>query len=422
MIEQVLSLIIIFENYFLVGIFQYLCVRRTNKRGLVILTLILTVEAFVLGYIQMDQVLRMIFPMGTIFIYSLYLNSSRWLHNMLCVGLSLFNMVLTKSLIILVVTFVSQVDFNNAIQNYTMIFLMTCLSIVILSLEYFYLNYVMESKIFLSRKSMIILGIYLLLVFITMSFSFHEFMYENLPWEMCCYLTIASIIVLYLAVYLTISNSRYYEQTIEQALKLEAEEYKTKYIDLIHEKTKEYNKLEHDYKHHFNVLRSMLKDNHNKEAEIYIDDLESQKSSDLIYVNHSILNYLLNDKKTYAASLGIEMECLIVGEAVSFISDIDYSVLLGNLLDNAIEETQLVNGKLIEISIQFEDERAIFEVKNKTHLTKNAKVLKTNKKNKQEHGYGLKNIQDVVHKYGGQDNIHIKDGYFTHMCILYKVE
>lgn len=289
-------------------------------------------------------------------------------------------------------------------------------------MEYFGLVYFMKIRMTLSKKSIFILVAYLTLVFSTICYVFYEFIYHYLSWEMCCYLTIASIVILYLAGYLTNSHSKYYEKMIEQSLKLEAEEYNIKYMDLIHEKTKEYNKLQHDYKHHLNVLRNMVKDNYFQEAQTYIDDLEKQKTCDLIYVDHSILNYLLNDKKVYAKSLGIEIECLIVGKIVNFISDIDYSILLGNLLDNAIEETKLIGSKIIELSIEFHEERVIFEVKNQTHLKNSEKELKTHKKDHHKHGFGLKNIADVVHKYRGQDIIEIKDGYFTHMCIFYKVD
>lgn len=422
MLELLMNLIVIFENYFLSGIFQYLCFRKINQKSAFILTFLLTLEAFILACFHIDEVIRLFFPMLTLFIYALYVNKFSIWHNVIYVGISFINLILGKSIIIITVTFFLDVNLNNIVGNYKVIFFMTCLSILFLSIEYFALEYFIELRTTLSKKSMIVLGAYLILVFTTICYVFHEFIYNELSWEMCCYFTIASIIVLYLAVYLTISHSKYYEKMIEQSLKLEAEEYNTRYMDLIHEKTKEYNKLQHDYKHHLNVLRNMVKDHFFQEAQTYIDDLENQKASDLIYVDHSILNYLLNDKKSYAKSLGIEIECLVVGKIVNFISDIDYSILLGNLLDNAIEETELIDGKIIELYIQFSEERVIFEVKNQTHLQNNEKILKTHKKDYQKHGYGLKNIEDVVRKYHGQDIIEIKDGYFTHMCIFYRID
>lgn len=422
MMSNVLNLVVLFENYFLIGIFQYLCFHKINKKYSILMTIILTTEAFILAYIQFDQIISMLFPAVSIFLFSICIIKSKWLYNLLCIGLTFFSLLLSKCSVILLVTYFSKIDLNNITENYAVMYFMTCLSILFLSIEYFALEYFIELRTTLSKKSMIVLGAYLILVFTTICYVFHEFIYNELSWEMCCYFTIASIIVLYLAVYLTISHSKYYEKMIEQSLKLEAEEYNTRYMDLIHEKTKEYNKLQHDYKHHLNVLRNMVKDHFFQEAQTYIDDLENQKASDLIYVDHSILNYLLNDKKSYAKSLGIEIECLVVGKIVNFISDIDYSILLGNLLDNAIEETELIDGKIIELYIQFSEERVIFEVKNQTHLQNNEKILKTHKKDYQKHGYGLKNIEDVVRKYHGQDIIEIKDGYFTHMCIFYRID
>lgn len=420
MLELLMNLIVIFENYFLSGIFLYLCFHKVKINHKIILTVLLTLEAFILSYLHFDQIIKLVFPMLTLFIYAVYIDKYKILHHFICVGMSFSNLIISKGVIIISVTFFMNLNLNDIVKNYKIIFLMTCLSILFLSLEYFCLEYFIELRTSLSKKSMLILSVYLVLVIVTISYGFHEFIYNVISWEMCCYLTVASIIVLYLAVYLTISNSKYYEKMLEQLLKLEAEEYKSKYIDLIYEKTKEYNKLQHDYKHHLNVLRYMVKDNHNLEAESYIDDLEKKKSNDLIYIDHIILNYLLNDKIIFAKSFGIEIGCVVVGQVVDFISDVDYSILLGNLLDNAIEETKLVGGKDIELFIRFEDVKAIFEVKNKTHLKNGEKVLKTHKTNSKKHGFGLKNIRDIVNQYHGQDIIDIHDGYFIHMCILYK--
>ncbi len=420
MIRNLLNCIVLFENYFLAGIFQYLCFHKINRNYSVIMTIFLTLEAFVLACLEVNQIISLLFPALTLFVFSTYVQKSKWIHNMLCLGLCFSNLILIKGLVILFITYFTQIDLNNITMNYTIMYFMTCLSILFLSLEYFVLEYFIDIKTTLSKQSMLILCVYLILVFITIGYVLHEFVYDVISWEMCCYLIIASIIVLYLAIYLTISNSKYYEKILEQSLKLEAEEYKSKYIDLIYEKTKEYNKLQHDYKHHLNVLRYMVKDNHNLEAESYIDDLEKKKSNDLIYIDHIILNYLLNDKITFAKSFGIEIGCVVVGQVVDFISDVDYSILLGNLLDNAIEETKLVGGQDIELYIRFEDVKAIFEVKNKTHLKNGEKILKTHKTNSKKHGFGLKNIRDIVNQYHGQDIIDIHDGYFIHMCILYK--
>lgn len=55
----------------------------------------------------------------------------------------------------------------------------------------------------------------------------------------------------------------------------------------------------------------------------------------------------------------------------------------------------------------------LLEAKNSADMEDKHKIGFTNKGNPEEHGIGLLNISDVVHKYNGVMNIEVQNGIFT---------
>ena len=89
---------------------------------------------------------------------------------------------------------------------------------------------------------------------------------------------------------------------------------------------------------------------------------------------------------------------------------LDFSALLSNLLDNAIEANPT------EISVVISQRRGYetILVKNtisKSVLTENPD-LKTTKSDGTSHGMGIPQIKAITEKYGGMCDFYEEDGYF----------
>lgn len=98
------------------------------------------------------------------------------------------------------------------------------------------------------------------------------------------------------------------------------------------------------------------------------------------------------------------------------LNDFDLCILLGNILDNAIEASQneKINNRYIIMDIYNFSGYEIFEVKNKISssiLDKN-RMLTSSKSNKILHGYGLKQIRTIIEKYYGHLDIYERNNYF----------
>lgn len=97
--------------------------------------------------------------------------------------------------------------------------------------------------------------------------------------------------------------------------------------------------------------------------------------------------------------------------------DSDIYSLFGNLLDNAIEAVSaLDDGKrIIGLRVRAVGDLLSINAHNyyENKLTLDNGIPETTKKDKQYHGFGLKSIQYVCDKYGGDLSINTQNNVFT---------
>lgn len=87
---------------------------------------------------------------------------------------------------------------------------------------------------------------------------------------------------------------------------------------------------------------------------------------------------------------------------------IDIFSLIGNAMDNAIEAElkENKNQRLISMRLYKEDNFVLFEMQNYcSHIKELDENLKTSKKDKKYHGYGIKGMKYITKKYHGTFNI-----------------
>lgn len=399
---NVYDLIVIFENYFLVKLLElYVPEIESNRFISVLMTIILTVESFVLRYIQIGEHLELLFPIITLLIYSLIYSRNSILSKILKVLAIFVNMTFLKIIVIMFSSIIIGSNFQNFYNDYLTMFILTSVSIMALGVEYLFLKNHYNSIYQLSGYSIFVLSICSIVTFIMVNIILKSYVYARISVALSICLVIAFIFFLCLVVGLCISNAKYYEKNLEQSLRLEAYDYEDKYIDAITERTVEYNKLRHDMKNHFDIVERMINTSHIQEAKDYMEQISFDQGEHYVHVNHLVLNYILSNKTKLAKSHGIDLCSVIIGKPVTFIADVDYSILVGNLLDNAIEATIEAKENEINLCLSFYEDRFVIEVKNCVVDKPKSKQLLTNKKDKSKHGIGLKNIKDIVEKYNG---------------------
>lgn len=119
----------------------------------------------------------------------------------------------------------------------------------------------------------------------------------------------------------------------------------------------------------------------------------------VIDTNHMIVNAVLNAKYQEAQESGIGVTIKINDLSGWRMAYNDVTILLANLLDNAIEACKLCEDKKhIWFKCVQESGKIILSVKN-TYCEMNRK------KKEGLHGIGLKNVEHVITSYGGNYSI-----------------
>lgn len=166
-------------------------------------------------------------------------------------------------------------------------------------------------------------------------------------------------------------------------------------------------KIQHDYK---NVLLGIQSELIGERYDSAIKYIQSQLSI------VSLSNSPISGNQTVDTVVKVKMDTAKTnGIAIDFqfrniqnqnlkVNSIDLSILLGNALDNAIEATEKVlapSCKTITLLIVLKDDIINIVIKNPVIKHVDTNHLKTDKKDKRLHGYGIINMQTIVKRYDG---------------------
>ena len=184
----------------------------------------------------------------------------------------------------------------------------------------------------------------------------------------------------------------------------------------IRERYSEVKTLKHDMKHYLMTVAEMIYDGKPLEAKKYIESIVDEKiNSTNVGVNTGsvVIDAVINNKISLCNAKGIKMKSVIDTQFDST-HDIDISILLSNLLDNAITGCDISNPH-IELKILQRKSMTYIAIKNTVAasvLTDNPNLV-TDKTNKSEHGYGIKSIKDIAKKYDGSVEFLEENGFFV---------
>ena len=94
------------------------------------------------------------------------------------------------------------------------------------------------------------------------------------------------------------------------------------------------------------------------------------------------------------------------------VSNSDLCILIGNVLENAKEALEKVKeNRQLRITVRNFQGRIFLQVCN-TFLDETVD-LKTSKKDREKHGYGIDNMRGVVREYGGDISFRTENGMFV---------
>ncbi len=186
---------------------------------------------------------------------------------------------------------------------------------------------------------------------------------------------------------------------------------------MLQEQYSQSERLRHDMKNHVIALSGLFQEKEWEKMGEYLRHMEGSVRTDGgDLTGNKAVDAIFYQKQKQAERKNVVWDCDLQIPRELGMQEFDLCVLLGNLLDNALEACERQrNDECRFIRIQGNAVKKCFllEVKNSMAQTETYKGGVTNKKNSREHGIGLLNVRDVVQRYHGAINVEAGQGVFV---------
>ncbi|WP_412178719.1 sensor histidine kinase [Oenococcus kitaharae] len=173
----------------------------------------------------------------------------------------------------------------------------------------------------------------------------------------------------------------------------------------------------HDYHDHLQALKAYLDDQHVAEARNYLDSLEERLDTvdTLIHSGNVLLDAIMNAKLTLAEHAHIPTNAKVFVGTRPLIKDLDLVVIVGNLMDNALEAIEeQPDGEMrrLRVYIAILKQQLYISVTNSRPRDQTIDFHYASTKN-DKRGLGIRRINKLVSKYGGMINRQYEDEVFV---------
>ena len=206
-------------------------------------------------------------------------------------------------------------------------------------------------------------------------------------------------------------------------------EYQTeqseKHLNEVRSIHKEMRGYKHDFHHHLQTLKGQLEAGEVDRALAYIEQLDNQLMNvdTLLKTGNISLDAILSAKIAQAKVENIAVTVKANVPDALTISDLELSIIIGNLLDNAIEACRTVTGeRFIRIFISMKGTMLYFSMLNAAGAKKKktGSLFATHKDG--VHGFGLRRAEAILEEHGGWVKYNSEDGAFTSEFLVPAIE
>ena len=175
----------------------------------------------------------------------------------------------------------------------------------------------------------------------------------------------------------------------------------------------------HDYRHHIQTMKVHAANGEYEEISRYLDMLDDDLTNveTVIKTGNRMADAILNSKLSIAAKNGITVKAEAKIPVSLRVSELDLCIIIGNLLDNAIDACMElpVEKRLIRIYMEMKGNFLYLALTN----TSGGKKKKNFRSTKGAgHGFGISRMDAVVEKYGGYITRASEDEAFSTEVLL----
>ena len=390
--------------------------------------LVFFLELIIINNIVNFEGLAIFFPILTLYLYSHFFLRGHFLEKIFVSFLAIVSIIIINSTIAILTNIIFKVPLKELIYSKNIfrfitiiltkiIFFCTTQAIIKLKKFYKYNNLNFKEWILLLFSPIISIFFCTQIIDIVLESGFlGEKLYNFLFFTIC--IVLVNILNYYL--FLRITNNRKATEELE-FLKYQLY-YQQKNIENIKTTYNDLQLLRHDMQNNIFCISALLEQKEYEKAYKYLSDLSGKIDNTNLFAktNNKAIDCILNLKIQSAKKLKIKF-MYDIAPNINTYNEVDFCILLANLLDNAIEACQKIDDKERSISLTIKNNNFItILVKNtvKDSVLKNNPHLNTIKEDLSSHGFGTLSIRSIVKKYNGYLNYYEQDGKFCCQTIL----
>lgn len=240
------------------------------------------------------------------------------------------------------------------------------------------------------------------IIYVRMSKTYYTGLY-SFNFNMTPKLAFMTSIILLIVVFKALKDTK--EKNEENLLK-EKIDMQYKYYLNLQETQNKVKRLYHDMSNHMMCIKTMSSEQ--EDLNNYIDSISNDLNEfkEIYNTGNMILDIILNEKQAKCNENNINLKCDVNFSKCSFIEMTDICSIFSNILDNAIEACNKIEGCEKYINLRGTVVKSYYVIRcenskiNKVKMINN-KII-TSKKDKFIHGIGLKSVKSSLKKYDGE--------------------
>jgi len=232
------------------------------------------------------------------------------------------------------------------------------------------------------------------------------------------YIYIAAGALVLLPIFLLL-NRKYMHNLVERKISAYQNELVIRHCDEVENIYKQMRGWRHDYHNHIQTMKAFLAQDRTREIDAYLSNLDADLTQvdTILKTGNVMIDAIVNSKVSLARAKKIIVDAEAIVPKTLPIQAVDLCVIIGNLLDNAIEsclKQEDVNARFIRVYLGIHKELFYISVSNSVggEVKKAGKTYITTK-NASSHGFGLVRIDKISEKYQGFVNRQHEDGIFA---------